>query len=1703
MTRAFKAFLSAAILAVLTAALMAPVWGARDRRERRQPAPVETEKPKEEPEKKTEPARTTPAPPVRERVVKPPSPAEDRGPIESVIHKLSDPRFISGSRIAGYPGNEAAAQYVEDRFKEIGLSDVTSQYFDVVVPVQNKCSLSVSGKEYRIDSLWPNGVRTCSTPPEGITGPLVYCGTGELHEFNGRDINGAICLMEFDCGDNWQNAAMLGAEAVVFIAPEMCSRSEAASKFVKTSIVMRRFWISREAGLGLKAEAGKAGVAARLIANVTWEKRRTRNIIGFLPGAKKIMHGEGEKKREQCVMITAHFDSMSVVPAIAPGAEQAASIAALLDLAKYYRENRPGRTVAFVATNAHFLFYRGIRELAMVLGKTEENAKARVKEIGLLVEDYTRYGEILALKDHKEIIAKADEFANQGLQALITNELQTRMQARSRRAGELSLKENATEEELAERDFITLERVQLIRILNLFSQFSRADAWERLLPNEKDGPLESDRLEDDRKVFFKTMDYLRDDLAKRVRDLEKDRAHVLEGEKIRELFARYFIRLHLSLELSGGTSQFAFFPQGGCHSDTDEQLDIIYSGMAVMAKEIDREIGRGEETPFVNLAFEARGWSTFVPAGLGFESEFTLHAGLHALSVATVGDGRFSYDTPYDTFEAVRAGGKTGRLSTQVEFLRELVGKLADRNDLLAENRAQKLPGGITMSSIKGTAMTRSVSSGTVTGRPVTGALLGVRMTAGTAGTRASLCGVRGQWFMYSDALGEFRVIGLRNAGTYVVDAYQLDEATGEVTSAADRGTDGSKYPGSIRTSRFDHECKRVIFECGCSEFYFTVDARELKRLGRMTVLDGLREGVPREYGIESGSGESIEEPFGVVYLPPESAFKIIMKEGELGVRYLLLNSVHKEDGSIPSKKEAQGFGYEVADRRIVMTPYRAARDMCALNRQRIADQREKGITNERVDGVQVEAEKILEEAEKELEEKRYDRFMDRTLHSLALSTLVYNDVVATANDTLKGVVFYMLALLPFAFFFERLVFNAVKIHHRLALFFAVFVAMFFLLFFVHPAFDLTETPGIVPVAVVILSLAIIVISIVYTRFAAQMKNLELAERGIRAPDVSRGGAAFAGFMLGISNMRRRKVRTWLTCITVVLITFTMLSFVSLVPKFVAREVVMDHPAPYEGLFVRGVGWGDIDPVELDVLRNAFPDDAVAPRAWMTSAERGEFSSIDLVSDDGAKAGRVRVLFGLTEAEDRVFALSRKIVTAGRWLRKDDRYVCLLPKEVAGNLGVGPGQFVRLYGRQFEVVGTFDGDALGEIRDLNNGFITPVSFSMTAEERQKHADQAKVATEMIQQDFVEGDYTHMRGQDLAVIPYVTAMSLGGTLKSIAVSMSGKGAEDIEEEIGALVQRLSLTVYAGIGGKTSLMSSKAGLSVGGAGSLAIPLAIAGLIILNTMLGAVYERRSEIGTYSSVGLAPLHVASLFIAEALVYAVVGAMVGYLLGQTVVAGLERTNTILAMFGWDNPIAGLSQNYSSLSVVGVLLAVMSVVLMSVAYPAMLASKLSTPDVDRRWDIPSAEGDEVLVRFPFTYNKVHALAVMAFINEFFRGHLDSTIGEFHISGIEMDEIEKDGRSGYMIGGRVWLAPFDLGVSQDVEVYCFPDNEEDVYEISLWIRRHSGYDASWERLNVGFLDRVRKQFLIWHTVSDDDKKTYTDKGKVALDGYARG
>ncbi|MCX7915665.1 MAG: ABC transporter permease, partial [Verrucomicrobiae bacterium] len=304
------------------------------------------------------------------------------------------------------------------------------------------------------------------------------------------------------------------------------------------------------------------------------------------------------------------------------------------------------------------------------------------------------------------------------------------------------------------------------------------------------------------------------------------------------------------------------------------------------------------------------------------------------------------------------------------------------------------------------------------------------------------------------------------------------------------------------------------------------------------------------------------------------------------------------------------------------------------------------------------------------------------------------------------------------------------------------------------------------------------------------------------------------------------------------------------------------------------------------------------------------------------------------------------------------------------------------------------------------------------------------------------------------------------------------------DAGALGQRVAaisgLPVWVrGAAGVERLILTRL-TEVHGGWGLVVPLVLGGLIIFGTLLGSIADREREIYTFSALGLGPAHVGFLFLAEAGVYATVGGMGGQLLAQLV----SRVAFALAERGLIQPP---EINFSSTNALFALATVMVTVLISAAYPAVRASRSANPGVARTWKMPEPVGDDWTMTFPFTVSAYDITGVIGFLAEHFREHDDAGLGGFAARDVC---IGRDPDAGALkLSAHVALAPFDLGVTQDFRLTAVASEIAGVEEVRIRARRVSGSPADWRRTNRVFVQELRKQFLLWRTLSAETMERY--------------
>ncbi len=147
----------------------------------------------------------------------------------------------------------------------------------------------------------------------------------------------------------------------------------------------------------------------------------------------------------------------------------------------------------------------------------------------------------------------------------------------------------------------------------------------------------------------------------------------------------------------------------------------------------------------------------------------------------------------------------------------------------------------------------------------------------------------------------------------------------------------------------------------------------------------------------------------------------------------------------------------------------------------------------------------------------------------------------------------------------------------------------------------------------------------------------------------------------------------------------------------------------------------------------------------------------------------------------------------------------------------------------------------------------------------------------------------MNSDELVIVPVALAQALfnSDTLFRILVEANGREAIELaktqvteiiklrhegEQDVTVITQDAVLLTFDRLLGT---------LTLGVAGIAAISLAVAGILVMNVMLVSVTQRTSEIGLLKALGASGGTIRLLFLAEATMLSLAGAIVGYGLGQ------------------------------------------------------------------------------------------------------------------------------------------------------------------------------------------------------------------------------
>jgi cell division protein FtsL len=1568
-------------------------------------------------------------------------------------------RFASlQDRSTGTADNAAAATYLKERFKKLGYKDVGAYRFSVPIIQHAGSQLRLPDRKQPIE-LHPiigNAVAPQTIAAPGISGPLIYAGRGELAEFNGKQIKGSILLMELDSGKNWLHAANLGARALIYIDRGDSSKSLFEEKFELSPLHFPRFWMSQAQARDVfgdfeKAANGQVAAEARLISENRWQRVSSENIYC-------VVEGTDPKLKERLIMVEAFYDSTATVAGLSPGADEAVGIATLLELARFLKEQPPKRSVMLIASSGHAQTLAGFREMIWSVSARSKDLRNLRKSFKKLIKTTDKTIKLLEAMsaDSAGQNEQLDAETQKILKAAIDQRLKSESDRVSRHLMRLRLEQKSAAntqqiQKLAE------ERLMLKRLMA--------------------SPDFSVLTIDDRRALAELLPQVLSDQKAILADVRRNAREISDARAFRSEVRQYDVDAAVSLHLSSHGDGFGAFNYGWAFPFRPRiKRAAIYSTLDEVLRQgaarIENELGYTGMFKDSLRPSRKRSWQSYFLDKPPLGGELTALGAIHGLTFVTTHDARARWGTPFDTPEhvnipfALKQSKLVCRLIEHVAQAPRLHDNIFPRFGYSAiDGRAKFLRHGELFAD-----------------QPAPGTVL--------------LC-YQGpaRFYVMVDHLGNFYLRGLADKKhsyhKIIIEGYKFHPVSGNVIWTIDKNKTG-KAAYRVKMYRRLMETDLVMFASNGITIFNLLEPRTFRHLHKGKILDGRRESDPLRWfisrldtWISEYANASI---ITTVFLDPGTPLKLTLSDTVLRNKLVLINA---------SEDKSTGVGYMVGQSPFLYrTEFRVAKDMWTLLEPRISNLERRGIFNERIRDLQVAGLAALKTAQTAYENKVYDKASEAAMRSWALASRVYDDVEKTQKDVLYGVLFYIALFVPFAFCMERLLFCYANIYKRIVAFCGILILLIAVIYNVHPAFRLTYSPLVVILAFFIMGLSVMVTLIIFFRFEGEMTQLQTRAKLVQAEELGRWKAFVAAFMLGVSNLRRRRLRTALTCATLIILTFTIMSFTAVKSMRHHARVLYEPTAPYSGFLLKNVNWRDLPHQALGFITNNFAHKGMSvPRVWLEDEDKTRTTRIPVYHN--GRSFVAQGLVGLSHREPEVSGLD-EILIGGRWLAENELNSILLPERMAQNLGINPqkpgGAVVSMWGMPFEVVGVFSGQKLQQRTDLDGEPLTPATFPrevsvFMTEEEMETMDSGDDVREF------QSRYQHVPGDLTMIVPYRRLLAAGGHLKAVAIVPTTDIS--IQKEAQNLVDRFGLSLFSGEPDGTYLYHASDTMSYSGVPNIIIPIIISVFIVLNTMIGSVYERKREIGIYTSVGLAPSHVSFLFIAEAMALAVISVVLGYLLAQSSAKLFAETAL------W----SGITVNYSSWAGVAAMILVIIVVLVSVLYPSKVAGEIAIPDVNRAWTLPEARGHIIEITLPFYMSYAEHRSIGGFLLEYFQGHQDVSHGLFSTGDIEFgfscqtapglagdaEDCPQEAceyEACLQMRASVWLTPFDFGINQKVDLqFCPATDEPGFLEIKVRLTRESGEANAWHRINKGFLHNIRKQLLLWRSFDFATKEHY--------------
>jgi len=1557
------------------------------------------------------------------------------------------------------PGSDAflkSQAVVEKHLKAAGLK-VLHQEYETQVPVTRRCDFLVNG--VRVEGVAPYGPSMSTLPNTGgkpLVGPLVYAGSGDLESIRHLDLKGAIVLLDMS-SVHMRLSFIHGAKAVVFVGDDEATQWNVAHHFSKIPMNIPRAYVPREVAQkqGWINSVGEVANEASLDLLVTWESRQVSNLCAVIKGKEGASFNLNS---EEGLVLSTRLDTFGAIPDLSPQKRDAANAALLTEVATQLAATQPTRSIFIVFSGSEYNVHEGLRYFYDAYARTwnlnREKDTLEVRK-GYHEEEVEELSQQLELLTAEDFFAKSDHAQFQEVIQQIKRNLRAMISGYNFELMELSVKGRALpRENKAEREEHQKKVDQLSGEKKIWNDIQRQVSEGKLSVGYA-GP---DKVADGERDNVDYFNELKQELIEgTTRGLHhaKQRLRYVEGSMILEKHMKgvTFVS-HFTFDFANAVRPWCFDSMGNYRFLMDRDISFglfakSLKGMVEVYEKHEGAFGKGKLLKASTKGFMTPGFlSTPRPRRL---------SGMVASSHRVNGFNLVSVGEPLDS------DGLPVEEDVDLSALASpLQSYLLDLSSSPAISLASALPENI---------FNRPLRYSRVNGRPdgrgfqflqkgsddIEGSAQGAIALIFTAGEEIPLVGYSQAMMARVNSYGRVYAPNLRR-GYLALTAVFYDPETGLLSRV-------SGYTNA------HHKGVAQLFHCNTLA-HFKYDTPEKYNLVSHSTTKVLR-------------GEN-DNGYSSLFVQHRLTDSLICRDREGSFKsfvngYLLTGS---------TENNYKGIGLS-EDPQVILSldaTHQANKDYERLNGHRYGSLKAKGIVNNSIAILDADRAEYVQNAKQALKDKDLSAYRAFQTFALSLAYRTYGPLRELSSDMVSAVVILMLLLLPFAFSMERLILGFTSIYSQIIGFICIFLATFGILYMVHPAFSLAEAPLVIFLAFVIILMSAIVIYIMMGKFKLEIKAMQgLVSRSHSA--VKESSTAVASVLIGISGMRNRPLKTFLTAATIVLLTFTILVFASFDSQLGVVETYLGGGTGVDRVEVHRPSCMEIPPAIVHGIRENYKDD------YEVFVRRASF--VDPIGMKQSKAapmenhalmaltGKFTKLSGVLGFEKGEIASNSdlKAIFESMIQTKSPHPPLMLPELVVSELGVKLGDEVIIRGKSFTFVAAFSSARLDALANMDNTKVVPPDFQATMEEEGSNPNVSADALDNLLDSLDVSSFLWLSADLCAVTTAEALEGLGDYVNHIG--LYPKPGADLAEASRAIAQMFKGPVLAkdAEGARQFFFTS----SIQGSGltEVLVPLLLGGLIIFSSLMGSIVDREKEIFTFSALGLAPPDVATLFFAESAVYSVIGGVGGYLFSQLAAAFLG----MLAHYGIFYPP---EMNFSSLSSIYTILIVMGLVMISTIIPAIKAGRSANPGVARKWKMPEPKDNVMRFVFPFTVSQTDITGVLSFISEHFKSHSDASLGSFATEEVEIfEETREDMASGSSMGisMNMALAPFDLGIFQKFTLSSEDSDIPGIMEVVIELDKTSGASGAWVRSNRLFIDDLRNQFLLWRSLPVESVEHY--------------